>query len=149
MPKTLNKRELRALEAQLAEYGVHFHKQDRVVLIDDTHVAVNGSVAFFFHEGRLIPSLRTLLKTPFLPSFSVDRGAIPHIIKGADVMRPGVVAWDKNIFKGGIISIVDQEYRKPLAVAEALVPSDELGGLAKGKVAKTLHYVGDQIWNLG
>lgn len=149
MHKTLNKSETKALEAQLAPLGFALDKKDRVVLVDNAYLSINGRLAFFQAQGRWAPTLRLLLERPLLPVISVDRGAIPFLLKGADVMRPGVVDWDANVFKGGLITVVDQEHRKPLAVAAALVDASELAALEKGRVAKTLHYVGDEIWSRG
>lgn len=49
-------------------------------------------------EGPIVPHIRLLHKYPFLlPTCQVDKGAIPFIIGGANVMCPGLTS------KGGIV----------------------------------------------
>mmetsp|Transcript_4709 Transcript_4709/g.8850 ORF Transcript_4709/g.8850 Transcript_4709/m.8850 type:complete len:138 (+) Transcript_4709:58-471(+) len=53
---------------------------------------VDGQPLFFHEHGQpLVPHLRILHQYPFMlkPIFS-DLGAVPHIVGGANLMRPGV-----------------------------------------------------------
>jgi PUA domain protein len=43
---------------------------------------------------------------------------------------------------------VDERHRKPLAVVVALLDGPALRAEAKGKMAKTVHHVGDLLWAL-
>ena len=47
-----------------------------------------------------------------------------------------------------IISVVDENHGKPLAVGIALFAGEEIRNMASGKVIKNLHYVGDKIWTV-
>jgi len=74
----------------------------------------------------------------------VDSGAVRFIANGADVMNPGIVFADQDISMGDLVVIVEERHKKPLAVGRALVPGSEMHG--EGKAVKSLHHVGDQIW---
>jgi predicted RNA-binding protein (TIGR00451 family) len=91
---------------------------------------------------KIIPHLRELNEKPF-KSVYIDEGAIPFLIKGADMMRPGIHQIDEDIEKGEIILIKDLEHRKALAVGEAVLPSEEMHTQEKGVSVKVLHYMGD------
>jgi PUA-domain protein len=81
------------------------------------------------------------------PKVIVDMGAVPYICKGADVMAPGIRKIQGEFNQNGLLLIVDERYGKPLAVGLALLDSEEMKNTPRGKVIKTLHYVGDKLWN--
>jgi len=81
-----------------------------------------------------------------LPAMIVDMGAVPHIAKGADVMRPGVREFVKEFTKGEIVVIKDERNLKPIAIALALENIDKCKVLKKGKIAENVHHVNDKIW---
>lgn len=93
---------------------------------------------------------------PYLKSRSIDRDrypeavvdmpAVPFMAKGADLLRPGIVHYDA-FSNGDIIKVTDERNRVVLAFMRALVDSSELEGMEKGKIAKSLHYVGDEWWS--
>jgi PUA domain protein len=98
-------------------------------------------------EGLIVPFLGRLLSDDLgMKRVAVDRGAIPFVTSGADVMRPGIVRCDSAIAAGDLVLVVDEAHGKPLAVGTALHPGSELVGGA-GKGVKVLHYVGDEVWS--
>jgi PUA-domain protein len=74
----------------------------------------------------------------------VDSGAVRFIANGADVMNPGIVRADPEIAAEDLVIVVEEKHKKPLAIGRALIPGSEMHG--EGKAVKSLHYVGDQIW---
>jgi PUA domain protein len=44
--------------------------------------------------------------------------------------------------------IRDQQHGKPLAIGMAIVSGDEMMKMTKGKAIKTIHWVGDELWEL-
>jgi len=101
-------------------------------------------------RNRLVPVLYQSFNPGIdisLPSLVVDKGAVPHVSNGADVMRPGVVVLEGSFKKGSLVSVKDQTYHKILAVAEALEDSERIKAAERGKVAKNLHHVGDKVWS--
>ena len=93
-------------------------------------------------DGDYIPHIKSLDATSF-KSVYVDRGAIPFVIKGADLMRPGIELVDSGFSVNDIVLVCDNEHKKVLAVGRALFESSVMSGMEKGKVVKILHYVGD------
>lgn len=81
-----------------------------------------------------------------LPSILVDMGAIPYVCNGADVMSPGITKIDGEFGEGGLVVVRDERHRKPLALGVALTSSGEMREMPKGKVVKSVHYVGDKLW---
>jgi PUA domain protein len=77
----------------------------------------------------------------------VDKGAVAFICRGADVMRPGIVRIEGEFDSGELILIVDEVHGKPVALGVSLMSSKEVGNASRGKMIKTIHHVGDKIWN--
>jgi PUA-domain protein len=114
----------------------------------------DDEIDLIFVDGR--PLIMMMEGTPFFtvlgaielkPSKKlviVDSGAVRFIANGADVMNPGIVFADQDISMGDLVVIVEERHKKPLAVGRALVPGAEMHG--EGKAVKSLHHVGDQIW---
>lgn len=98
---------------------------------------------------RILPSCRLLLeKRPERGYVTVDMGAIRFVNNGADVMAPGIVEADPEIRPGDLVWVRDERNKMPLAVGEAIVPGKDMPRGPKGKAVKSLHHVGDEVWNL-
>ena len=109
--------------------------------------AVDGVLAFWLNEGKLIPLLSFLRdhNTPF-KAVHVDLGAIKFVSKGADVMCPGITTIDSTIEKGDIVLIKDPNHNRVLAVGEALYAAAQMKTMETGKVIKAIHSITDNIW---
>ena len=81
------------------------------------------------------------------PYVKVDDGAVPHILNGADVMRPGIKEFSGEFSKGDIVAVQDFKGRT-IAVTIALLPKNEIEKMQKGKVLKNVHYLGDKLSKL-
>ena len=94
-------------------------------------------------------TLRGILKYDASKRFvTVDMGAVRFVANGADVMGPGIVDADGSISEGDLVWIRDERNLRPLAVGRALMPASEMVTKPKGKAVKSLHHVGDKLWNL-
>jgi len=145
---------------ELAVYEITLNKKDPVVLLEEDIkndfkkinqkiILVNDQPEFFYYENKLIPTLKNLQKNShILKQIAVDMGAVKFIVKGADLMRPGIVEIEPGIKKDEVIVIVDVNNRKPLAVGIALFSSEEMQSQTNGKVVKNIHYLGDEIWKI-
>ena len=78
----------------------------------------------------------------------VDMGAVGFIVKGADIMAPGIVDADIQIKEGDFVWVCDEKHHKPLAVGKALMNGETMKVNQTGKAIKNIHYVGDMLWNL-
>ncbi len=150
--KLLRKSDIKQINALVHDScGVDecFSKKDRVeeVEADKRLIVKDSEVLFFFHENKLVPTIRFLLSNRCLEKLTVDMGAVKFVVSGADIMRPGIVEIPDNIQKDQIIAIVDENNKKPIAVGVALSDSEDMKKKDKGKVVKNIHWAGDMIWN--
>ncbi|MCU0632178.1 MAG: RNA-binding protein [Methanolinea sp.] len=100
-------------------------------------------------QGMVFPTLRGLLEHPFPGRrVVVDSGAVPFVIKGADVMRPGITSISDDIRAGMPVQVVEERHGKPIALGIALFDAGEMREKRNGKVIKTKYYVGDDLWSL-
>ncbi len=81
------------------------------------------------------------------PSIEVNLGAVPHICKGADVMRPGIVK-SECFYEGDIVVIQENKHKKFIAVGKALVNESDMKKMNKGVIIKNYHYIGDNFWEI-
>ena len=138
MRKQFSKKEIKELLSIHPEAESFMDKKSNV-LQDDDKLLIDGNIIYRKHESFWIPSLELLRSHPdFLPKVIVDKGTPPFILKGADLMRPGIVSCDK-FTKDDIVVMVDQEHSFPIGTGIALFSSDELMAQEGGKVVKTLH----------
>jgi PUA domain protein len=49
---------------------------------------------------------------------------------------------------GDLVWIRDMMHKRPLAIGWTTMDSSELISSSKGKGIKTLHWVGDELWNM-
>jgi PUA-domain protein len=114
-----------------------------------TVLVVNESIDFMLHQNRWVFTLQGVNRYQLKNKYAVvDMGAINFIIKGADVMAPGITDADSGIQKDDVVWICDEKHRKPLAVGVAWMSGEEMKASSTGKAIKTLHYVGDHLWML-
>ncbi|MBW3020846.1 DUF1947 domain-containing protein [Candidatus Woesearchaeota archaeon] len=150
--KTLNKSGSKELLEEINKlYNVEpFSKKDKVELVEDEYkyVKVNNEVLFFYHENKIVPTLKLLLKNNFLKTITVDMGAIKYVANGSDVMRPGITNINSEIKKDDYVSIIDEQNKRPIAIGKAIFDADELKSQQTGKSILSIHYVGDKIWKL-
>jgi len=78
----------------------------------------------------------------------VDTGAVRFVANGADAMRPGIVSISPDIRAGRPVQVVEERHGKPLAVGIALFDAADMEQQEKGKSVRSIHHVGDDIWNL-
>ncbi|MCJ0619877.1 RNA-binding protein [Haloarcula hispanica] len=76
---------------------------------------------------------------------TVDAGAVSFVSDGADIMRPGITEADDDISEGDLVVINEESHGKFLAVGRAQTDGDDMVGNS-GKVVKSLHHVGDDLF---
>lgn len=131
---------------QLNDYNIKIDKKDRAELLDNKIILINSEPSFFYHETKLVPTLKYLLKHAILKTITVDMGAVKFVINGADIMRPGIKEINNTITKSEFVVIIDEQNKKPLAVGIALYDAPQIQFMTSGKVIKNIHYVGDELW---
>ncbi len=124
------------------------HKLELVESDDAEFVFVDGEPLLFKTEGKIFPTVKGALKlAPSQRKVVVDPGAVKFIINGADVMGPGIIEADPNIKEGDLVIVVEKTHGKALAIGKALISGKDMAGRS-GKAVKSIHYVGDELWNL-
>ena len=148
--KRLRKSDIRELNEKIACYNFQANKKDNVEIVDYGNliiIFVNSKPLFFYHNERIIPTLKFLLENMAMKKVVVDMGAVKFVISGADIMRPGIVEIDEGIEEDEPIAVVDVNNKKPLSVGIAMFSSEEMSEKESGKAVKNIHYIGDKIWN--
>ena len=149
----LRKKEIKAFSEHLETI---FSKQcfstndtvDKAELGDFEVILVNGEILGLVIQNTPFLTVRGLLKyRPEKRYVTVDMGAVKYVYNGADVMAPGIVEAEEGIKKGDLVWIRDEKNKQPLAIGEALISGKEMLLSDKGKAVKSLHHVGDNIWN--
>lgn len=112
-------------------------------------VLVNGEPLVMFFDNAPFPTLKGALKADIKSRYVVvDMGAVKFMAKGADVMSPGITEADPHVGEDDLVIILDENHRKPLAIGRCLIKGPEMVENTSGKAIKTLHFIGDDIWNL-
>ncbi|WP_340818804.1 RNA-binding protein [Methanolobus sp. WCC4] len=115
---------------------------------DQSLVLVDGEPLLFQIEGFYFPTIKGVLKLGLMKNVvTVDSGAVRFVVNGADIMCPGIVNADPDIKENDLVIVIEEAHSKPLAIGRALMPGPEMKG-NKGKGVKSIHYVGDKLWNL-
>ncbi|WP_292424671.1 RNA-binding protein [Methanoregula sp.] len=140
------------LALQIGSSAALFHTDMIEILETNADVAlylVNKKPLLMDTGDWVFPTLKGAVQCPFPERMvTVDAGAIPYVVNGADVMRPGIVAVSDDIVAGSPVQIADERHKKPLAIGVALMDGPAIRASAQGKMCKNFHHVGDELWNL-
>ncbi|TGC10552.1 RNA-binding protein [Methanolobus halotolerans] len=111
-------------------------------------VIIEGDVLLFKIGDTYFPTVKGVLQLGLRKNIVVvDAGAVRFVVNGADVMCPGIVSADDDIETGDPVIIVEETHSKPLAIGTAMIPGARMQA-SSGKAIKSVHYVGDKLWNL-
>lgn len=99
-------------------------------------------------SGEVVPAIHSLnkniLKTGYV---KIDRGAVPRILGGADVMAPGIV--ETSVFeRDSVVGVREPERGLYIAVGRALMSSEEIMRTRRGRAVRVVHYAGDSVWRV-
>jgi len=161
----LSKKEVKEIIREMADvFGEEIaakmlRKKDRVELaeFDKTTdiILVNGKPFFIRRKDLIFPlviALYELSNEDDLRKWPrrvvVDAGAVPFVLKGADVMAAGIVDADESIREGDFVFVVEEDYGRPLAIGVALMDGKSMVEKPKGKAVKNIHHARDRIWEL-
>ena len=123
----------------------HYQETD-LILVDRIALAMRIEVC-----GKMgwYPTLKGIAAWNVERSWvAVDEGAIPFLRNGADCMGAGIHIADPSLGEGDFAWIRDQETGEPIATGTAIVDGEEMMSMTKGKAISTVHWVGDDLWNL-
>jgi malignant T-cell-amplified sequence len=117
-------------------------EETKFVIIDGRFTFVSEG-----HGGAYLPYVGSADAVGLFPSVSIDEGAVKYIIKGADVMRPGISKYDDWGEAGKLVVVREDQKGRAAAVGRTAVASSEMAELKKGNCVKNLHHAGDKFWN--
>lgn len=149
----LKKKRIKEIKQELGEYGSLINNKSSVEVLETdeyNYILVNSEPYIIMIDDKPYPTLKAILANKDLENKTVvvDMGAVRFVTNGADIMSPGIVEADDDIVPGDVVVIVDVYNHKPLAIGESLISGPEMVESSKGKAIKSLHFVGDDIWNL-
>ncbi|KAL3762279.1 hypothetical protein ACHAWU_000926 [Discostella pseudostelligera] len=114
---------------------------------------------FFQHrDGPILPTLKFVHKYPKLEftKVTVDKGAIPYLLGGANVMCPGLTnpggemppddEEEVGLEKGDGVVIYAEGKEFPLAVGCMTMSSKDIMIKNKGTGIEVCHFLGDGLW---
>jgi PUA domain protein len=114
----------------------------KFVIVDGRFMFVNAG-----ESASYIPFVGSSEAVGLLPSLTIDEGAVKYIIKGADVMRPGISKYDEWGEAGKLVVVREDKKGRAAAVGKTAVSSAEMAELKKGNCVKNLHHAGDKYWS--
>ena len=113
---------MKAIKEELGDYGSFINNKDTLEMLeaeDYDFILVNGEPYIIMINGKPYPTLKA-----------------------------AIVDADESIVEDDVVIIVEETHNKPLAMGIALITGPEMVENSEGKAIKSLHYVGDAIWNL-
>ena len=137
---------------QIGDSAKFFHADMIEVLETNAEVSlflVNKKPLLMDTGDWVFPTLKGAIQFPFPERrVVVDAGAIPFVVNGADVMRPGIVSVSDDVKEQAPVQIVEERHGKPLAIGIALLDAPDMRARISGKMCKNFHHVSDEIWNI-
>ena len=115
-------------------------------------VTVDGVPVFFrFRDGPFFPTLRLLHRYPrMMPAVRVDRGAIKFVLKGADIMCPGLTSAGADVSvelgEGAPVAVFAEGKEHAVATGLTKMSTADIRRLNKDVGVATVHFLGDQLW---
>mmetsp|Transcript_8341 Transcript_8341/g.10542 ORF Transcript_8341/g.10542 Transcript_8341/m.10542 type:complete len:134 (+) Transcript_8341:390-791(+) len=113
----------------------------------------NEVVFFNQRDGPYYPTLKVLHKVgDIMPKIQVDKGAIKHVIQGANIMCQGVTSAGGKVFESlpadTPIQIMAEGKELPLAIGITKLSTDDIQNVNKGIGINSIHVLGDGLWTL-
>jgi PUA domain protein len=147
----IKKKKLKEIKNELTEYSVIIPDKANVEMLEtnlNPFILINSQPYIILVNEKPFPTLKAVIDNNIHgKQVVVDMGAVKFMANGADVMSPGIVATDENIDKDDTVIIVDENHKQPLAIGTSLITGNEMVKNDKGKAIKTIHFIGDNIWN--
>jgi malignant T-cell-amplified sequence len=115
-------------------------------------LVIDGEILFYQHrDGPFLPTLRLLHKYPsFMPRMQVDKGAIPFILGGSNIMCPGFTSkggcLSTPVEAGQPVAIYAEGKEHALAVGLTIMSTEQITSVNKGVAVETYHYLMDGLW---
>lgn len=87
-----------------------------------------------------------------MPKMQVDQGAIKFVLRGANVMAPGLTsaggAFEEGIEEESPVQVTAEGCTHACAIGLMSIKSDELKNKPTGQAIECVHALGDGLWKL-
>ena len=131
---------------ELIPKGYELDKKDEIIINEEDKIILKNKEPYLIlKDEKYIPHLKSVNES-FYPKIFIDNGAIPFLLKGADMMRPGIEKIEGDFEKGEMVLIKNQNYPKVIGVGIAELNKAEMQNQQKGKSIKILHYIKDSFY---
>ncbi len=142
----VSKKDVKVLRESLSKLGITLETTS--VEVDERKgekcYFVNGKPYVYVGE-KIIPTLFLLNDTmPDKMYVTVDDGAVPHIINGANVFAQGITEVDPNVEENSMVFIRNSKKQYIAAGISERSASDIMGN-KKGEAIVLIHFPGDKI----
>ena len=125
-------------------------KKDEIIIDSKNVVSKNGTPYLLFRNSTYLPHLKYLLENEkeqdLFPQVFIDKGAIPFLLKGADMMRPGIQKIVGEFEKEDVVLIKDENHNKLLGLGFSKFSHKELEEQTSGKSIEVFHYINDEFY---
>jgi len=120
--------------------------------IDVTLYSLDDKVVLFQYEDILFPCLTWLHTYPdIMRKVQVDRGAIPFVLKGADIMCPGLTSKGGNLPEeleaNTPVAIFCEGKEHAIAIGLLKMSTKDIKSINKGIAIQNLHYLRDALYD--
>lgn len=120
---------------------------------DHVQIVCKDHVPLFFRDRdeNLYPHLKLLHRYPgMMRRVRVDRGAIPFVLGGANIMCPGLTSaggyLPDGLEVGDIVAVHAEGKQHPLAIGKMMKSSAEIKEENKGHGIQVLHHLTDGLY---
>eukprot|EP00053_Salpingoeca_punica_P005157 m.52900 g.52900 ORF g.52900 m.52900 type:complete len:185 (-) comp13110_c0_seq2:206-760(-) len=119
------------------------------------HIVIYASLGrflFFQHyDGPFFPTLRLLHEYPMIMTVQqVDKGAIKFVLKGADIMCPGVTSKGGKLNdadEGDAVCVMAEGMQHALGLGQMKMSSANVRTINKDVGIINVHFLNDGLWN--
>ena len=120
---------------------------------DHLQVILSNGEPIFYNkrDGPYFPTLRLVHKHPtFMKRMQVDKGAVPFVMSGANIMAPGFTspggAIPFDLAVGDPVAIYAEGKEHAIAIGCLLMSTDDIKSKNKGIAVENIHYLLDGLW---
>ncbi|KAK1931444.1 Malignant T-cell-amplified sequence 1 [Phytophthora citrophthora] len=130
-------------------------KAPMVVAKCHNHIQIvlhEGEPVFFNQrDGPFMPTLKLLHKVPHvMKQVRADKGAIPFVLSGANVMCPGLTSaggdMPESLEAGTPVAIMAEGKEHAMAIGILTLSTDDIRSKNKGVAIEMVHFLGDDLW---
>ncbi|TYZ68300.1 hypothetical protein PybrP1_012851 [[Pythium] brassicae (nom. inval.)] len=104
-------------------------------------------------DGPFMPTLKLLHKIPHvMKQVRADKGAIPFVLSGANVMCPGLTSaggeLPEDLDAGTPVAIMAEGKEHAMAIGVLTLSTGDIRKVNKGVGIEMVHFLGDDLWTL-